>query len=296
MAWRPSRSKGAARCLWAGGVLIGTVVGCTPPIRQYDLRNQTLTCEQANEYSLRTLQAMGFTITAFEPAAVGRPGALRGSREERGTQNVTVVVTCTGAAATIDASEDGKLFGQLEFRRGFYLSFTAVASQVAVIAAAAREEAQRPLQEKREKGLHVLLEPVQGLAAKLDFDLDLAAASVLPLQVTINNATSRTYNFDPADIALIQKDGTRVHPMPVEAAAQRVADAQRQKEAAPDSAPLDRGEVTQRLRGRLLISHSVSANQTVKGYLFFPLAPYVKGRVSLEDQESEETEGFVVEF
>lgn len=289
---RPCRcSCAVAAC----GALILLAVACTPPIRQFDLKHQTLTCEQANDSTYRTLQAMGFNITAFEPATVTRQGTLRGTRDEHGAQNVTVVITCDGRTADVNASEDGKWLGQLEFKRGFYLSFTAMVTQAEITAAANREEARRPLQQKKEKGLNVLLAPVRGLGAKLDFDLDLAAGGVLPVQITITNASTRTYSLDPDSIVLIRKEGTRVPPLPVADAAQRVADSARQK-TTPDAPAPDSAEVTRRLEARLLSGRSVAANQTLKGYLFFPLADYVKGRVSLEDQESEETEGFVVEF
>lgn len=292
------KHRATGRVGGCAGLLLA-LAACVLPVRQFDLKNQQLTCEQANEYSYRTLQGMGFTITGFESAAAGRSGTIHGTREEQGqggTQNVTLTVTCGGSAADIDASEDGKFLGQLEFKRGFYMAFTATAAQAAVSAAVAREQAERPLEQKKVKGLQVLLEPVRGLAAKLDFDLDLAAAGVLPVSVTINNFSTRTYNFDPADIVLAQKDGTRVHSMTVADAVQRVAEAQRQKAAGSEAVPPDSADITRRLQQRLLTGHSVFANQIVKGYLFYPLAPYVKGRVTLEDQESEEAEGFVVEF
>ena len=235
---------------------------------------------------------MGFSITAFRPAAIGRPGTLHGTRDERGVQNVTVAVTCNGTSVDVDASEDGKWLGQLEFKRGFYLAFTGIVQAAEITDAAAREAALHPAQDRKGPGLRVRLEPVPGLAAKLDFDVDLAAANVLPVRVTIANGTSRTYRFDPTDIVLMQQDGTRVRPLSVDDAAQRVVTAPRPADAA---AP-DAGAVTQQLRGRALSGDSVAANQTIKGYVFFPLGQYAKGRVSLEDQATEESEGFVVEF
>jgi len=270
------------------------VAGCTPPIRQFDLKNQALTCEQANDYAYRTLQSMGFTMTQFEPATAAHAGTLRGTREERGTQNVTVGITCNGTTAAIDASEDGKFLGQLEFKRGFYLAFTAIAAQSAVSASIAREQALRPLEQKAGQGLHVLLEPVRGLGAKLDFNLDVAAGGVLPVRVTINNVTPRNYTLDPDDVVLAQKDGTRVHPLSVADAAQRVAADQKPP---PDGAAApDPGEVARRFQDKLFTAHSIAPGANLQGYLFFPLADYVKGRVTLEDQASEEDEGFVVEF
>jgi len=239
---------------------------------------------------------MGFSVTAFEPASAGHSGTLRGTRETRGTQNVTVVITCDTGTANVDASEDYKFLGQLEFKRGFFLAFTGTATQASISDSVARTETQRPLEQKQRQGLHVLLTPVGGLGAKLDFDVDLAAAGVLPLQVSIENSTPRAYSFDPEDITLAQADGTRVHPLSVTAAAERVATSMAPPGADGAAAVLDRTEITRRLDAYRLTAHTVAANHSVKGYLYFPLAPYVKGRVSLEDAETEEVEGFVVEF
>jgi hypothetical protein len=281
----------------AAAVLLGLLAACTPPIRQFDLDNQKLTCEQANDYVFHTLQSMGFAMTAFEPARVGHPGQVRGTRtEQHATQAVTVTITCEAASTDIDASEDGKLLGQLEFKRGFYLAFTGFAAQHALTTSNTRAEAERPLEQKKEKGLQVLLEPVRGLGSKLDFDLDLSAAGVLPVQVTIKNVTARTYTLDPNDVVLAQKDGTRVHPIAVADAARRIADTLHQQASGTDAAPLDSTAITQRLQAHQLTTHSIAASQTIKGYLFYPLAPYIKGRITLEDQASEEEEGFVVEF
>ena len=132
--------------------------------------------------------------------------------------------------------------------------------------------------------------------AKLDFALDLAADGILPVRVTINNASTRSYSLDPDDVALIQRDGTRVHPLPIDEVVERVAAAERAKSDGAPATPSDSAGNAQRLRDRLLRTRAVSANQQLSGYLYFPLGTYTKGRVTLEDQESEEAEGFVVEF
>ena len=277
--------------------MLSTALSCTPPIRQYALNDQKLTCARANDYSYRTLRSMGFAISAFEPAAAGRPGTIRGSREERGVQNVTVTITCrSDGSADINASEDGRLLGQIDFKRGFYMAFTGVAVQAAVTEAAAREEAQRPLEQKKTKGLRVLLQPVAGQGAKLDFALDLAADGILPVRVTINNASPRSYRLDPDDVALIQRDGTRVHPLPIDEVVERATAAEGQRPDGALATPTDRAAIAQRLRDRLLQARAISPNQQLSGYLYFPLGSYTKGRVTLEDRESEEAEGFVVEF
>src|SRR5258707_8595259 len=86
------------------------LAACTPPIRQYDLRDQPLTCQDANRLSYRTIEAMRFKVGEFEPAAPGRRGLIKASRTASGEsgriQNVTVTIDCTPTAATIDTSED----------------------------------------------------------------------------------------------------------------------------------------------------------------------------------------------
>jgi hypothetical protein len=69
----------------------------------------------------------------------------------------------------------------------------------------------------------------------------------------------------------------------------------RQQAGKPAAAP-DTAMILRQLQKRLLNSGSVAPNQLVEGYVFFPVGAYVKGRISLTDQESEEAEGFVVEF
>ena len=206
-----------------------------------------------------------------------------------------MAITCNAGTTDIDASQDNRFLGQVDFKRAFFLAFTGMAVQSVVIETAAREEAQRPLERKTQKGLRVLMAPVAGLGAKVDFDLDLAAGRILPVRVTINNATVRTYALDPADIVLIRQDGTCVQTLPVAAAAQHVADAARQK-AGKQAALPDTAVILRQLQKRLLNSSSVAPNQLVEGYVFFPVGAYVKGRISLTDQESDEAEGFVVEF
>jgi hypothetical protein len=294
---RCGRKAVRAFVAWLLLCVLSTALSCTPPVRQYALKNQRLTCVQANEYAFQALQSMGFAISAFDPAVVGHEGTIHGSRKERGVQNVTVTINClSDGTANIDASQDSELLGRVELKRGFYFAFTGVAEQTAIREAAAREEAQRPLEQKKQKGLRVLLQPIAGQGAKLDFALDLAADGILPVRVTINNASARSYSLDPDDVVLVQPDGTRVHPLPIDQVVEHVAAAERAKSDGAAATPTDSAATTQCLRDRLLQTHAVSANQQLSGYLYFPLATYTKGRVTLEDQESEEAEGFVVEF
>lgn len=272
--------------------LLAALTACGPPMRQFDLMNQALTCEQANDATLRALESMYFKISEFEPAAAGRPGKVRGKRKATvGFQNVRVNITCRNGGADVDASEEGDFFGVSDFKQTFYLHFTAAIAEVAAGGAPGRDRGPRST-----TGLQVLIEPVDGLNAKIDFDLDPTAAGVLPVRITINNVTARRYTFDPNEVVLLRTDGARVSPLSVAEAAQRIAAAEAKHRTAAGGAVVDSPEAARRLEQKVLSSHAVAGKQTLKGYLFYPVGQYTKGRLSLEDVESEESEGFVVDM
>ncbi len=97
----------ALRCTLLLGLLAG-LAACSPPIRQFDIRDQPLTCDDANRLTYRTLEAMRFKVTAFEPAAPGQRGTIKATRAASGaedrSQDATVTVVCAASGVTIDAS------------------------------------------------------------------------------------------------------------------------------------------------------------------------------------------------
>lgn len=279
------------RTAWYAGVLLSAA--CAVPGRQFELRDRPLDCAQANRYAYFALRSMRFTLTALEPAKPGHPGRMRGTRRTgSGTETASVTITChPNGTADVVATQDRTLVTPVEFKRGFYMSFSGVVSEEEGAAAAAQAEAARSLEEKQRKGLQVSIRPVPGVGSKLDFDVDIAAGGVLPVLVTINNVTARAYTMTPNDLVLIRDDGARVPPMPVQAAAERVANAPVQRAAGRDLAA-----VAAELQGRLLTVRAVAAEQRASGYLYYPAGEYIKARVVVEETASGETEGFVVEF
>jgi hypothetical protein len=273
---------------------------CSPPIKQFELRDQTLSCEEANEMSYKTLRAMGFTLTAFEPAKPGNAGVLKGHRQRPGPppyrQSVTVDIECAPSGTSIDAHEDSTLLDQVEFKRGFYHSFTNIVSMTA--AEQALEEridagTAPPSQQRRD--LQVLVEPVRGHEAKLYFEIDLAAGGILPLRLTMNNRTAHRYRLKPEEIRLTRTDRKRVSSLTPEQAAARVAEARQPKTGEPvTTASLE--SVTNRLRGELFVADAVEPGERLSGFLYFPLAEYQRARVVVVEDGSGESEGFMVEF
>ncbi|MBX3025918.1 hypothetical protein KF840_13505 [bacterium] len=273
-------------------------VGCaSAPIRQYDLADQPLTCEEGNHLAYRTVEAMGYTVGAFEPATPGRDGTIRASRQARGSgeeQHMTVGIACGPGGVTLNASRDGVLVEQMDTKRGFHHAFLNVQ---AMGAAQQQLEAQMragtaPASQQR-RDLRVVIAPLRGPGSKLEFPFDLAAAGILPVRVDITNLTPRTYRLAPDAIRLQRRDRTRVAPLAVSAAAAQVAAAR------VGGAPLttmNTAAIADALAAHQFTATSIAPNGQQQGFLYFPLADYTSARAVLTDAESEEDEGVRVEF
>lgn len=279
-------------------VLLLAAGACNPPIKQFELNDQQLSCEDANRVTYRTIEAMRFKVRDFQPAAPGTSGVIKASRTASGggTQSATVSIDCTATGANIDASEDGAWLNQMEFKRAFHHAFLNVVSMRAgqqrldeqILAGTAPASQQR-------RDLKIVVEPAGGAAAKLDFPFDLAAGEVLPVRVSISNLTAHGYTLDPAAIRLARSDGERVAALSVAAAAARVAAT---LEGAGDhaGAPPSREAVADALSVRQFTATTVAPGTEREGFLYFPLAEYRSARVVVTDSETGEDEGVKVEF
>lgn len=282
------------------GLILLALAACNPPIKQYELKDQALSCDDANRVAYRTIEAMRFKVTEFNPAAPDQRGVIKATRTvSRGTdeqQNVTVNIDCTATGADIDASEDGAWLNQLEFKRAFHHAYLNVVSmrsanaqlEEKIIAGTAPASQQR-------RDLRVVVQPMRGQAAKLDFPFDLDAAGVLPVRVEITNLTPRTYALDVSAIRLTRADRERVAALAPRDAAARITSAKRGNPpqplttASPDA-------VADALGVRQFSASQIAPGAVREGFLYFPLDEYRSARIVLTDQETGEDEGVKVEF
>jgi hypothetical protein len=291
-----SESTIARRCLLA----LLLLAGCNPPIRQFDLENQPMTCDDANRIAYRTIEAMRFKVGEFEPAAPGQPGVIKATRTVSGksaeTQNVTITIDCTPTGADIDASDDGVWFNQMEIKRAFHHAFTNVVSMRAANQELDKENlaGTAPASQQR-RDLKVLVEPQRGQAGKLDFAFDLAAAGVLPVRIDISNLTRGTYTLDVAAIRLTRADRERVEALTPDDAAARIASARYGNPPQPVTT-LSRAAIADALTLRQFAASEIPPGTEREGFLYFPLADYTSARIVLTDKETGEDEGVRVEF
>jgi len=265
--------------------------GCTLQSSQWEITDRPMPCDEANRVSYRTLEGMRFRIDSFEPAAPGKRGTIDASRPVTGapgqTQSVTTTIDCTPNGATIDVHENGVLVQQLEIKRAFYQAFLNVQEMRSVQSTldAQNLAGTAPASQQR-RDLKVLVMPLRGQAAKLDFSFDFAAAGVLPVRVEITNLTTQTYTLDVDEVRLARPDRERIAPLTPSAAAAALAPKTTESAAS----------IAEQLAARQLTSATLAPGAARQGYLYFPLAEYSSARVVLTDQASGEDEGVRVEF
>jgi hypothetical protein len=247
-----------------------------------------------------------------------------------------VHITCDAAGTHIVTDEDG-LGTEQQLKRGVYLSVTGRAglhkadeppdggSSTTAAAVDARPSASAgppaasrppsgggvgtPLLERTEKaaertvGVSVALTPVEGFATVLDFDADVSRAGILPIKVSIVNATDRSYEFDPRDIVLrVAGSRARAKPLTVAEAVALLATAARKADESAgegQGAASELGDVAS--ASKLIEEKEIRAARLRpgdhrEGYLYYPSGSYDRARVTMIDVATGETEGFLVEF
>jgi hypothetical protein len=230
----------------------------SPSARGYQINTTDLSCDDANRYVQESLTDMGMHVTDFRKARAGSPGYAKAARSgaEGGSLKGTVDIACDDAGVHVVPDQSGFL-NQQEFERGFFLSMTGRADLVVeregrnstgwlhkrtavptaklhaptgrAGAAGGEVTAQggagtpTPFSENTEGGVEVQVELVRGFATVLDFEANVSAVGILPVKITVDNNTGRTYDFNPREV-LLRKDGTadRVEPLTASAAVSRL--------------------------------------------------------------------------
>lgn len=236
-------------------------------------------CTEASRVARGALLRMGYEGEVVTAAQAGVPGTVVGHKaggydyvtHAATTQyTATVTITCSNAGATFDAVTDEPLPGSLTFKSDFARMVEAVAAR----------RIQRPrIASRPETGVVIGIEPLRGSEAGSEFGVNLPADGVTPVRISVDNRTDRTYAFAAARVRLENQEGGRVAPLTAAEVAKRTG-----------------GEAQQAISERLIADATLAPTDVVKGFLYFPAAAYRRATVVLIDQETEEDEGFSVEF
>lgn len=270
---------------------------CTSMQSQYNVRRSNLTCDQANRYAFQSLKSLGYTVTTFEPAAVGRAGVLRGTKAEEsggrsGSRDGVVHIVCDASEVRLAAAEEQFLSQDLTFTRGFYLAFTGIADHAVSDVVYAEEQSGGSVT----GGVKFKIQPQLALETKLDFGEDLAAGGVLAVKVTVQNGSAETYTLAVDAIELRPREGTaKVMQIDVPTAAKAIAQATAAN-LSPGIPGPSAASIESTLRERALKGRTLKPGDSAEGFVYFPVGSYARARATLVDVATGESEGFLVDF
>lgn len=245
--------------------VIVSACGAKQPPRKRTIAAPTLSCEEANRLAYRTITVLGYTPAELQIARPGQPGHILARKE--GEKEGKVTITCHADGGAVVEPEKTtlpvpSLIGAAE-RPG---EFPQIFTQTFNILRSGQELA---AQRGPEKGLTMTLTRLNNFESQMELGADLPAGGVLPVKVVINNNTPRPYGIEMGKVLLQSAGGGSVAPI------------------APPPAAQDKA-----LSGEL----TIQPGQTVTGYLFYPLGNYTSARTTLIDKETDEREGFAVQF
>lgn len=244
----------------------GTMIGCAAqqPPRKRTIEAPALSCEEANRLAYRTITVLGYVPASLQVATAGSPGHILARKE--GVPDGKVTITCGGNGATVEPEKTGvtvpSLLGAAERPSEFSPIFTQTFNLL-------RIQKEYEIQQGPGQGLSMTLTRLNSFESQMDLGADLPAGGMLPVKVVITNNTARPYGLDAAKVYLMTTSGGRVAPVD------------------PPAAGQGKG-----LQGEL----TLQPGQTVTGYLFYPAGNYSSARTTLIDKETDEGEGFSVQF
>ena len=236
-------------------------------------------CSEAARVARGALLRLGYESEVVATPQAGAPGKVVGHKAggydyvtnaATRTYTATVTITCSNSGATLEAVTDEPLPGSLTFKSDFANTANAVAAR----------RIQRPrLASQPETGMVISVEPLRGGDAGREFGINLPADGVTPVRITVDNRTERTYAFSATRVRLENQEGGRVAPLTDAEIAARTG-----------------GHAQAAIDQRRILDAVLAPKAVATGFLYFPAAAYRRATVVLIDQETEEDEGFSVEF
>lgn len=246
--------------VWGDKEPVTVKIACKSEGIDIDARPDVPPCEQANRIAHMAVEHLGYKVTEFTPAAVGQPGIVKGKQD--GQPEVYITLFCEGRMVTMDTSSDSPLLKNgdfytalTDFRRGFFATYKAQRRVVIPSAPSSGDQIQ------------VMLRPLSKADAQAALGAEMA--TLVAVQVEINNPTKRTYQLDTEKIMLVNISGERAKPL---------------------------GEKDNAFPVHALENQSVEPGARLKGYLYYPVGTYTGARGSLVEEKSQEREGFEVPF
>ncbi len=251
-----------------------------PPFAaQVHLQRPGMTCRGATGATRTAFRRMGYSVESVRAPAPGVVGEVRALRhtgwytgDAGDAYQVAARITCDNHGATIEAATEEPFSQRRVFKRDF----------AAAVDAAARARTQRtpaPRTTSNNDDLRLAVEPLRGEGAAAIAGAAPEVTGLTPVHIRIDNGSARLYRLHTRRIKLVTQEGQTHRPLSIDDVLARLAP-----------------EWHRSVREAHLADSDVARGATVSGYVFVPASAYQRAQVILIEAESEEAEGFSVEF
>ena len=258
-----------------------TAAQAEPLAELYEITDTGLSCEQAQHLAYRTVERMGYRVTSATRATPGKTGAIQARQRRSGqTALVRVTVECQPRGVVVDAAS---------------LSTLDVASPTPhpLVTDYHEREAPRLTQNRPppttyfrrafyslfhgladnvkrygpEGQVYIHIRPLPPMEAELLFGVH--TPDIFIVAVEVANRTQQTYVFDTEQVHLLSAGGNTVRALT-------------EKDAASLPPPM--------------VSQALAAHVATHGYLYYPAGEYLSVQGTLTEVQSQERQGFQIEF
>lgn len=239
-----------------------------------------MSCSEASRATRAAIMRAGYTLTSAKDAEAGKVGEFVAEQEagystadptSRGKRTLAVTVECSDSGSDITAVSSEQGLAGLGFGRRFQSAFDQETAR--------RTERPR-IESEKPRGLQVKMVPLLANDSRDALGTDLPSAGVTPVRVELINDSTRSYRVTTSDFALFTVEGKRNDPLTLQDVSKRMA-------AGSDTSNLVREQ---------LAPTTLEPGDKVNGFLYFPAASYRRGRALLVDVETEEPDGFSIDF
>ena len=255
--------KGIREGVWGEKEPVTVKVTCPSDGPHIDAHPDIIPCEQGNRISRLAIERHGYQVKEFTPAAIGKAGIVKG--EKKGEPSLVITLFCSrNNGVVMETSMDSPVLQNKDFflaisdfERGFFAMFKGERSLII------SDQASVPAGNQ----IQVTMKPLSSVESKIIFGTDVT--TVLPVQIEITNPTKRSYQVEADQVVLLTTSGQRVKPL---------------------------SENGRTFPTPAFTSKTVAPKSGAKGYLYFPLGTYKGARGALVEEQSQEREGFEVQF
>ena len=252
-----------------------------PLAELYEITDTDLSCEQAQQLAYRTVERMGYRVASATRAAPGKTGAIQAQQRRSGqTALVQVTIQCQPQGVVVDAAS---------------LSTLDVASPTPHPLVTDYHEREAPRLTKNrpppttyfrrafyslfhgladnvkrygpEGQVYVHIRPLPAMESELLFGVH--TPNIFIVAVEVANRTQQTYVFDTEQVYLLSVGGGTVRALA-------------EKDAASLPPPM--------------VSQALAAQVATHGYLYYPAGEYLSVQGTLTEVQSQERQGFQIEF